>query len=447
MDPKDKWLTDHLNSMDWAGVLNNPDPAVRLAAVVALQQAGPQAEAYSPFLLNLLDDPDRLVRERAAGALGAIGNLDNSASDRLHRALSDESSRVRVGVAQILWKITADPASLLPILIAGLKDDDPFVRWNAATTLGDMGPAATPALAALEWALHDRDDGVQMHVARALGNVGAAADRVVPALISLLREHSTRRVQTQGERLHLVVHAALHSFSVAAVPHLTKALAESGDEFRLRILSVLGHLGHLSAPALPALVDLLGHENPAMRRRTAFVLGQIGPDAETAAPLVQTLLGDVDPIVRVAAAQALWRIGSWSDSAWKILMDAVIEDRTPAAARIIAIGALGGLGPAALEAVPVLRRLLSGGSTPREERLQAALALGQIIGDMSGIESCVDESLHDIDPEARVQMLRILPMLGVAGKQFLGIVDRLCSDPNANVRTTSLAVAKRLREI
>ncbi len=139
--------------------------------------------------------------------------------------------------------------SLLPILIGGLKDDDAFVRWNAATTLADMGPAAAPALTALEWALHDRDDGVQMHAAQALGNVGAAADRVVPALISLLREHSTRKVQTQGERLHLVVHAALHCFGAAAVPFLTKALGENGDDFRLRILSVLGHLGHLAAPA------------------------------------------------------------------------------------------------------------------------------------------------------------------------------------------------------
>src|ERR1700722_18517529 len=159
------------------------------------------------------------------------------------------------------------------------------------------------------------------------------------------------------------------------------------------------------------------------------------------------LLGDPDSTVRVAAAQALWRIGSWSDSAWKILMNAVIEDRTPAAARINAIVALGGLGPAALEAAPVLRRLLSGSSTPNPERQQAALALVQITGDMSGIETCLDESLRDDDPESRVQMLRILPMLGAAGQQFLEIVDRLGSDPNANVRTTALAVAKRMREI
>jgi HEAT repeat protein len=447
MDPKDKWLTDHLNNMDWGAVLSNPDPAVRLAAVVALQQAGPQAAAYSPMLLNLLDDPDQTVRARAAGALGTIGNVDSSARDRLSFALSDESARVRVGVAQLLWKLAADPASLLPVLIAGLKDDDPFVRWNAATVLGDMGPVAAPALTALEWALHDRDDGVQMHAARALGNVGAAADRVVPALISLFREHSSRRVQTQGERLHLVVHAALHSFGVAAVPHLTKAIAEDGDDFRLRILSVLGHLGHLAAPALPALVGLLGHDNPAMRRRAAFVVGQIGPDAETVAPSLQKLLADADPTVRVAAAQALWRIGSWSDSAWKILMNAVIEDRTPAAARINAIAALGGLGPAASEAVPVLRRILSGGSMQNPERQQAALALGQITGDMSGIEACLDESLRDDDPESRVQMLRILPMLGAAGKQFLAQVDQLGSDPNAIVRTTAVAVAKRMREI
>ncbi len=76
-----------------------------------------------------------------------------------------------------------------------------------------------------------------------------------------------------------------------------------------------------------------------------------------------------------------------------------------------------------------------------------ALALAQITGDMSGIESCLQETLHADDLEARVQLLRMLPMLGTAGKQFLEIVDQLGSDSNANVRTTALAVAKRLREV
>ncbi len=445
MDEHQKWLTEHLSNVDWETVLKNPDPTVRVAAIIALQQAGARAAAYAPLLVDLLDDPATDVRERAAGALGAIGGLDASAKDRLVRALGNESARVRVGVAQVLWKVAPDAQAILPILVACLEHEDAFVRWNAATALGDMGQAVTPALTALESALHDRDDGVQMHAARALGNLGLFPNRIVPALISLLREHSTRRIQAQGEKLHLVVHSALHQFGAAAVPFLVRALAEDGDDFQLRILSVLGHLGHLAAPALPALMVLLTNESAALRRRAAFVLGQIGPDAETSAPLFQTLLDDPDSTVRVAAAQALWRIGSWSDEAFKILINAVVDDRTLAAARTNAISALGGLGPAAAEAVPALRRLLSASSTPRDERQPVALALWHIAGDLSGVESCLHDALQDENPESRVQMLRMLPSLGTAGKQFLDIVERLQSDPNPTVRTTAAAVAKRLR--
>ena len=190
---------------------------------------------------------------------------------------------------------------------------------------------------------------------------------------------------------------------------------------------------------------LLTNESAALRRRAAFVLGQIGPDAETSAPLFQTLLDDPDSTVRVAAAQALWRIGSWSDEAFKILINAVVDDRTPAAAahqRDFGSGRLR----------PRRRGSRAGLATIVRQPLDAARrvptsrpALWQIADDLSGVESCLHEALQDENPESRVHMPRMPPSLGTAGKQFLEIVDRLQSDPNPTVRATALAVAKRLR--
>jgi hypothetical protein len=56
---------------DWASKLKDPDPARRVAAIVALQHFAHLAAPHAPLLLELIDDPDRIVRERAAGTARA----------------------------------------------------------------------------------------------------------------------------------------------------------------------------------------------------------------------------------------------------------------------------------------------------------------------------------------------------------------------------------------
>jgi HEAT repeat protein len=228
------------------------------------------------------------------------------------------------------------------------------------------------------------------------------------------------------------------------VPYLAQGLAEEGDEFRLRVANVLGHLGPLAAPALPALIPLLANANADLRKRAAFVIGQIGSEAEEMAPLVTTLLADADPAVRVASAQALWRIGSWSEAAFNILLNAVVEDRTPWSARAPAIQALGGLGPAATAVLPSLRRLLAQSATPKNELPTVALALWQIAGETSALEACFAQALAGEDSKYLVQVLRMLPVLGAAASPFRARVDQLATSPDPTVRVTAEAVVKRI---
>jgi HEAT repeat protein len=307
-----------------------------------------------------------------------------------------------------------------------------------------MGPQAAPALALLEAALLDRDDGVQMHAARALGNLKAAPERIVPALLGLLREHSTRRVQGQSDRLQVVVHAALHNYGTAALPALLQTLDEAGDRIRLPILSILGHLGPQAAPAVPVLAGLLADGNPAVRRLTAFVLGQIGPGARETDSGLRMLLRDADATVRVAGARALWRMGAWSEEALQVLRHALIPQTVSTAARIQALQALGQIGPSAAEATPALRRILDDPSTSWAERLNASVALWQVAGDWSGMEVCIPLALESQEPEPRLQLLRALPALGPAARRLNDVVEKLQVDPSPQVRATAEAVAKRI---
>ncbi len=411
---------------DWKAHLSSPDPQIRTAAIVALQQFGPRAAGFIEQIVQSLEDVDRTVRERAASALIDIGGIPAGANGHLVHALADESSRVRVCVARALWNATAKPALILAPLIASLQDPDAFVRWNAAAALADMGEAAAPARSALEFSLQDRDDGVQMHAARALGNLKATPERVIPALIGLLREHSSRRIQGQSEQLNLVVHAALHSYGEAAVSCLMQALDEPGDEFRLRILSVLGHLGSAAVAAVPKLETLLADGNPAVRRAGAFVLGQIGAKARDAAHGLRSLLHDSDATVRVAAARSLWRMDAWSKEAFQVLQQTLHQGAASATARTMAIQALGQMGPAAAEIAPGIRRILNTNGGPWSERLHASVALWQIAGDLEGMKSCVPLALESEEVERRLQLLRVLPTLGAVSPCNFRMLSSVC---------------------
>ncbi|CAN5519127.1 hypothetical protein BH10PLA2_BH10PLA2_07470 [soil metagenome] len=445
MDANEQTAEELFTTTDWNAQLASADMHVRRAAIVALQHFGARATPFAESLIARLDDSERSIREQAAGALVEIGGVASSAAGHLLHALADESPRVRVAVARLLWKVSGKPVLILSTFIDCLTNEESFVRWNAAVGLADREAAAAPATDALAHALHDRDDGVQMHAARALGNVRAAPERIVPALLSLLREHSARRVQAHSDRLNLVVHAAIHNFGAVAVPYLVKALSEPGDKFRLRVLSVLGHLGPQSLPAIPVLSKLLQNENVALRRRSAFVLGQIGPTAAGAAPLLQSALRDADTGVRVASVQALWKLGAWSKDAFQVLLKALIETDTPAAVRVVAIQTLGQIGPDAAEAEPALRRMLAHSATSESDRVFSALALWHIRGDMSNFQSCVDSAVAEGDAQRQMQVLRLLPSLGPEAARFLDVVERLASAADPAVRATAEAVAKRIR--
>ncbi len=82
-------------------VLRDPDPVVRLEAVLVFRQAGSDA---IPVLVGALGSEEKELRRAAATTLGALGPVSEAAIPALQKALEDES--IAIEASEALNKIS-----------------------------------------------------------------------------------------------------------------------------------------------------------------------------------------------------------------------------------------------------------------------------------------------------------------------------------------------------
>ncbi|MER5434231.1 fumarate reductase/succinate dehydrogenase flavoprotein subunit [Streptomyces sp. NPDC002588] len=158
--------------------LAEPDPVVRAAALDvlrALRLGGPELFA------GVLADPDIAVRIEAVRALVSV-----DAVAPLSRAADDPSREVRVTVAKALAGVAVTPENPVTAILDRLTEDaDALVRGAAYAALGTTGcpgPLAARAVAALA------DPAWQVRSGAATALSAAASDIAVPALAKVLAD-------------------------------------------------------------------------------------------------------------------------------------------------------------------------------------------------------------------------------------------------------------------
>lgn len=120
-------------------LLQDPDPKQRVAALVALREAG---TAAVPVLLWALDDEDASVRSAAIRTLGPLGPASEAAIPALTQLL--------------------------------LNDPMPAVRTQIIHTLGQMGPYALDAVPALRRLQRAADITTRVNAAQAIDRILAS---------------------------------------------------------------------------------------------------------------------------------------------------------------------------------------------------------------------------------------------------------------------------------
>lgn len=258
--------------------LQDPDPAVKLAAIQALESIGnarlrmKRRVLSVPVVLPIADGGDRGNR----AALVAGDPLQSFLRDHLAAvaALLDPEADIRLRRSAIDFLDVVEEAALpaLPVITVALADPDRFVRWAAARALSNL-PAekAAPAVPQLAKLLEDSDLNVRMAAAATL--------------------------------------RGMNSYANAAAAALAQAVTVGDAEPRLAMMYALQALPIDTAKvAVPQLAEQLEHADPRVRRLAAETLGKLGAAAQSAIPALRKALSDDDAEVRTNASEAMLAI-------------------------------------------------------------------------------------------------------------------------------------------
>jgi HEAT repeat protein len=369
--------------------LTIPVTALRARAEAAriLRGLGPAARPALPELVASLNHKQRGIRSTAFEALIGLGPAVEGVIPVVLQTLKHPDSSMRMRAATALSEFEVYSPGIIAALTEALADPLPMVRQAAVQTLAQAGPAAISALPQLGPMLNERDNYLRLSAADALWRISPEQARViVPLLIGLMDpeaslgdapdlslEFRVAAVEIMGE---------MGPLAKEAVPALRRLLHKGPDDHRFGAANALRKIEPTNGPALvPLFVQFLAATDaPVARPEVIEALGEIGPAATEAVPTLTRYLDDEDEMIRLTSAIALWRIDPrQADLIVPVLVKLLKHDIEAELDVSDALEALKEMGPAAREAVPVVRALLV---HPAEDlRHAAAEALKRIEGD------------------------------------------------------------------
>ena len=267
-------------------LLENPQPAVRAAALRALARVDP--DVFIATLAGLEPDRDWSVRVAEAAALGTLPG--ERSLPRLTMLLADRDQRVVPPAIEAL--AASKPPGFEKVLLEKLQADDFAVRAAAATALGELkSPSAIPALL----------EAYKI----ALGDVTYAARDALLTAINAIEPATGRQM-------------------------LQQALMDQDWALRLRAATLLRPTGasDLDAAMRPAPSDIVGDD----RRVAALVNPKYSPHAfiETDHGTIEIELAVLDAPLTVDNFVTLARKGYFNGLViHRVVPDFVVQDGDP----------------------------------------------------------------------------------------------------------------------
>ncbi len=156
----------------------------------------------------------------------------------------------------------------------------------------------------------------------------------------------------------ILARAELPAAELAAqLPFLEAALDSGNSGVRVAALQVLIERGQLGVVPVQLFGDLLSDPDPRVRGLAAVALRDLGPAGEAVMQDLSAALSDPDENVRLAAADAIATKGPTAIVAIPALVRACKIEGEEVHVQRSLVSALGAIGPAAREALPVLRTL------------------------------------------------------------------------------------------
>lgn len=213
------------------------------------------------------------------------------------------------------------------------------------------------------------------------------------------------------------------SSAQAQVNKYIQDLKHGTRDVKISAAQALGGIGPAAKDAIPALIETLKDEDECVSGEAGIALGKIGA---TAVPALIKMLKDGDDQVRHSAA---WVLGSKIGSPAVPALIKTLGDKKWGV-RASAVEALGQIGPAAKDALPVLIKILRNGDEVECVRGEAAIAIGEI-HNTSAVPELI-ETLGDEKWSLRLSAAGALSKIGDTSAVPALIV--ASKDENRNVR-------------
>jgi HEAT repeat protein len=242
---------------------------------------------------------------------------------------------------------------LLKEQLEQLQSNDAAVRIRAVREIAAMGPKAKPAYAPLISLLNDKNADVATSAQNALIEMNLAAI----AMLEQAKKDDNRTAQKKAEELLLEIQSGLENAAKGTDAAARDAAISVTDRVvqRLKADNPLAGVDVKQASVIPMLVNALMHNSPDVRLKAVHALAEHTTAARTAVDGVcKRLAADADVRVRAAAAECIAAIDA--HAAIPALTNAVRDPDVQV--RLAAIKALGSIGPAAKDAIPVINEAL-----------------------------------------------------------------------------------------
>jgi HEAT repeat protein len=349
-------------------VIGDENLNVRTAAAAALTQAAATNPAAQSAVLQAMQDPSPAVRAVAVVALGDTGWSREQRREGFRRALNDADAQVRAALTAIA-KTPGQMQRHAPLILEQTRAAEEPVRV-----------AALRALAQVPKEVVHKDQfvsaaDVQAAVLRGLQDSSVPVRIAATAVIAQLELYPSTILDALGENLQGPRELVVATLEVlpkfpgdtnAIVARLQPLLGHELSEVRIAAVTALAATDREPLRLTQALLPLLEDREWVVRRIAGQTLGRQGSVAVSAVPKLFELLGRHED--KDYAAESLRQIDQAPVAALRLLMDHLnSEDRRKA---FYAVTLLGKLGPAAAEALPGLEALLqadSQGGTPLDD--------------------------------------------------------------------------------
>ncbi|HUG68245.1 MAG TPA: HEAT repeat domain-containing protein, partial [Pirellulaceae bacterium] len=293
----------------------------------------------------------------------------------------------------------------VPRLIAKLSADNRTGRRAAAIALHDIQPPPKEAVPALVTLLIQNEP--ETRIAAMYAIIGLDPKPAASAMPSLHAMLDSDDFHTQYWACRTIAAVGAPE-ALTTVPKLIELTATGVASVRSNAADAIGLIGaSVGEGPIEPLTKMLGDHNYVVRRAGVIALGRLGKLAAASAPAVKTAMQDASRSIQAEAAASLWQITGTHEESLPILLEVLQDHNAPweasmAFERLGATGqpavaelsklvesgtgetqyfatlAISGIGPAAKDALPALRKLLE---SPDEDMRQVA---EQVIQRLSG---------------------------------------------------------------